>query len=1225
MSPSPGSSDLPPNELSPLTQQRSYSSRHSYHRPSCQNLQSHDNAECDHGSLSPHASPPSSPRLRAHHSTGSVPTRGGGGAHDGPPQLREQGYGGMSAARKDLRHKLLGDALAEGLLGDGVEDSSETQPLLDSSTSSADQNGNVKGGNSGNVYKSTTQELAERHNVQGRRKMYLTYYLPIFNWLPQYSWRFLQGDVVAALTMASFYIPMALSYAENLGHLPPINGLYSFVFNPFIYALLGTCPRMVVGPEAAGSLLVGTVVRMSVDKGATGEADGEMNARVAGVVTGMAGAVILIAGLTRLGFLDSVLSRPFLRGFISAIGFVIFVDQLIPEMGLGERTHHAGGVAHGSSAAKVAFLVQNVRFAHGATCAVSAVSFVIIMVARELKKRLQPKYPKVAYIPDRFVIVVLSAVFAWRFDWQGKGIDILGTIKSHSGSPFPFRFPFIPSHMSHIREAMGTSFLIALLGFFESSVAAKSLGGGEGRQGEGIQGMSLSANRELVALGVANVVGGCFMALPAFGGYGRSKVNSSTGGKTGMSSILLSIITALCVLFLLPYFYYLPKAVLSAMISVVAYSLIEEAPHDIIFFIKIRGWMELLLMSLIFISTFFYSLGVGIALGIGLSILQVIRHSTKPRIQILGKVPGSTDQFENAELSPETLEFIEGCLIVKIPEPLTFANTGDLKSRLRRLELYGTNAAHPALPRVRAPEHNSNIIFDVHGVTSIDGSGTQVLAEIIDSYVSRRVRVFFCRVPAQSSQVYTMFEKSGIVERSGGPRHFVKSVDEALKMSELESNTEYYRDNEAIANASNAVLRSLDPAPVLHFTLNRRGGPFSPTNSSSDIVDLSYLQKELEKVKSRFSLTKREVKGNRLVRKAKTNAAGGREDGALMGQVAENGTWHAMFSIGDPSQVIEVDLNMLVSDFYVITTTSKGGSMFEDFFSKSYTKSDQRPYPMCSLPTDNFQLPTINRSVPVSFTHCRPRKSSRNTLGPSGGVLGLAPSEHLSQTKSTPILKQLVESKVVERPVFSLTLINNHQGVLSVGGTAARAVELAEEQTKTNLDKIGASTLNDDVLEEEKPTLLKRGQTMKQHDELRPELEQGWAWSKTHGAEGWWQILMQAVWVDGFKILQNQALVVDINSPFILAPPIAAKSFYAAVSGSFALPPPHSSFYAFPCLNPPKVAFEIGNQKFPFAHGPRGQFSDWKGQRAGKSYLPQSLMRKSTRVSASVTKQAGKG
>lgn len=285
------------------------------------------------------------------------------------------------------------------------------------------------------------------------------------------------------------------------------------------------------------------------------------------------------------------------------------------------------------------------------------------------------------------------------------------------------------------------------------------------------------------------------MALPAFGGYGRSKVNASTGGRTPMSSIILSLITIICVLFLLPYFYYLPKAVLSAMISVVAYSLIEECPHDILFFLHIRGWGELAMMFLIFFSTMFYSLSLGIALGVGLSVLQVIRHSTKPRIQILGKVPGTTDKFENAELNPETIEFIEGCLIVKIPEPLTFANTGDLKNRLRRLEFYGTNAAHPALPRVRAEENNRNIIFDVHGVTGIDGSGTQVLAEIVEAYVKRGVRVFFCRLPSKRSDVYKKFELSGIIKMCGGERCFVTSVEEALRMTELEDLEEYYRDH----------------------------------------------------------------------------------------------------------------------------------------------------------------------------------------------------------------------------------------------------------------------------------------------------------------------------------------------------------------------------------------------------------------------------------------------
>ena len=361
-------------------------------------------------------------------------------------------------------------------------------------------------------------------------------------------------------------------------------------------------------------------------------------------------------------------------------------------------------------------------------------------------------------------------------------------------------FPFDTSHLKYAGDAVNTALIIALLGFFESSVAAKSLGSGDHTK-DGVQ-LPLSANRELIALGTANMTGGLFMALPAFGGYGRSKVNASTGGLTPMSNIFLSIITILSTVFLLPYFYYLPKGVLCAMVSVVAYSLVEEAPHDIKFFLKIRGWSELLLMGLIFGVTIIWDLKRGIGIGIGLSILRLIRHSVRPRIQILGRVPGTTNQFANAELDPDSLEFVEGCLIVKIPEPLTFANTGNLRSRLSRLEDHGTGAAHPALPRIRRREHNKNVIFDVHGVTSLDGAGAQVLSEIVESYRKRDVRVFFCRVPSERSPVYQLFDKSGIIEMCGGSRHFVKSVEEALRMADLERLTEEFGSSNVTPSSS---------------------------------------------------------------------------------------------------------------------------------------------------------------------------------------------------------------------------------------------------------------------------------------------------------------------------------------------------------------------------------------------------------------------------------------
>lgn len=227
------------------------------------------------------------------------------------------------------------------------------------------------------------------------------------------------------------------------------------------------------------------------------------------------------------------------------------------------------------------------------------------------------------------------------------------------------------------------------------------------------------------------------------------------------------------------------------MISVVAYSLIEEAPHDIHFFYHTRSYPELALMAVIFLATIFYSLPLGIAIGIGLSLLRVIRHSTRPRIQILGRVPGTADRFENAEAHPERLEFIEGCLIVKVPEPLTFANTGDLEKRLKRIEAHGTQDAHPALPSLRRPSHmqNKNIIFDIHGVTSLDGAGAQVLAEIVKGYRDRGVRVFFCRVPSDkaASKVWSLLLSSGIVDLCGGTAHLVGTVQEALRLTEAES------------------------------------------------------------------------------------------------------------------------------------------------------------------------------------------------------------------------------------------------------------------------------------------------------------------------------------------------------------------------------------------------------------------------------------------------------
>ena len=370
----------------------------------------------------------------------------------------------------------------------------------------------------------------------------------------------------------------------------------------------------------------------------------------------------------------------------------------------------------------------------------------------------------------------MTAIVTWRLDLVSRGLDILGSLDTPKSALPYFHWPF--GDLNLVGEVFSTSFMIALLGFFESSVTAKSLK----PEVPALQDTSLSANRELIALGTANVVGGCFTTLPAFGGFGRSKLNVQTGGLTPMSNIFLSVISLLCVFFVLPYLYYVPKAVLSAMASAVGISMMEECPHDIKFLLKVRAWREIALMATVFLTTVCWSMSAGVSVGIILTLFTLVRHSSRSRIKILGRVSGNGDTFEDAELAPDSDQF-DRCLIIRIPEPVTFANVGDLRTRLRRFEHYGmhADAQHPSHPRIR--EDDMYLIFDVPGLTEIDACGAQILTEIVQEYTKNGAQVIFCRL--RPTRVLETFRRSGIVDACGGMQNFVDGIEDALRVAGL--------------------------------------------------------------------------------------------------------------------------------------------------------------------------------------------------------------------------------------------------------------------------------------------------------------------------------------------------------------------------------------------------------------------------------------------------------
>lgn len=161
--------------------------------------------------------------------------------------------------------------------------------------------------------------------------------------------------------------------------------------------------------------------------------------------------------------------------------------------------------------------------------------------------------------------------------------------------------------------------------------------------------------------------------------------------------------------------------------------------------------------------------------------------------------------------------------------------------------------------------------------------------------------------------------------------------------------------------------------------------------------------------------------------------------------------------LGSPIQKIEMDIDMLTKDFAITTTSSNLGSRFEDFFSSTYTENAFGiiPFPNCAFPHDLTLLPSANLSFDLQFAHCKPRRQSRDTLLPSGALLGLAPSKSLSQLgdELPDFFDQLVGQNIVENDVFSLHLINGEEGILSIGGTIADAIARVEERIEGFLGK----------------------------------------------------------------------------------------------------------------------------------------------------------------------------
>ncbi|KAI0295278.1 sulfate anion transporter [Russula brevipes] len=578
------------------------------------------------------------------------------------------------------------------------------------------------------------------------------YYIPSLYWIPNYTLSLFGGDLTAGLTVACMLIPQSVSYATSLAKLSPVTGLFSASIPAIVYALLGSSKQLNVAPEAALSLLVGQTVTSILradphNRPANPEAIGFA---VATAITLQVGLISFILGFFRLGFIDVVLSRALLRGFVAAIACIILIEQLIPMLGLTALEHKLNPE---TTLEKILFLVEyGFTRGHRPTAFVSTCALVALVMLRMLKASLR-RFKWVVRIPEVLIVVIISTILSDEFRWDDDGIAILGNVPIHTGGHF-IKFPFHHHSVPYLRQTTSTAVLISIIGFLDSIVAAK--------QNAARYSYSISPNRELVALGAANLAGAFVPGtLPAYGSITRSRINGEAGARTQMASIICAAIVLLATFFLLPWLYYLPKCVLGSIVCLVVYTLLAETPEDVIFYWKTRAWIDMTLMTLTFVLTIIWSVQVGVTVSLIISLLLVVRRSSKTRMTILGHIPG-TDRWEPIDESPGAEEDVPGVLIVRIRENLDFANTAQIKERLRRLELYGVHRSHPADTPLRQPA--SVFIFHLADVNTCDASAVQIFYELFESYRGRGVGVFITHLRAGPR---VMFERAGIVKLLG--------------------------------------------------------------------------------------------------------------------------------------------------------------------------------------------------------------------------------------------------------------------------------------------------------------------------------------------------------------------------------------------------------------------------------------------------------------------------
>ena len=535
---------------------------------------------------------------------------------------------------------------------------------------------------------------------------------PILEWLPEYNQSKFYGDLSAGLTVGVMLIPQGMAYAMIAG-LPPIFGLYAAFIPQLVYALMGTSGKLGVGPVAMDSLLVASGL------GALSLSGIDQYIQMAVFLALFMGGIQVFMGLVKMGFLVNFLSKPVINGFTSAAAIIIGLSQLKHLLGT-----------------EIARSNQLQHLLYNAYLTVDEIHFGTLFIGLSgilgilLLNKISPK------IPAALVITILGILAVWGFGMDEAGVKIVSNIPS--GLP-ELKLP-TEYVLSNMNELFPIALTLSLVAFMEAISVAKAV---EDEQSN----LSLRPNQELIALGFANIVGSLFQSYPTTGGFSRTAVNNQLGASTPMSLIISAAIVGATLFFLTPLFYYLPNAVLAAIIMVAVTGLIDlKYPK--------RLWNyrkdEFGLLAFTFIVTLTVGITQGILFGILLSLLLMVYRTAQPHYAVLGNIKGSK-YYRNINRFKEDVDEDLEVLIFRFDAQLYFGNKDFFKSELStQIE--------------SKKESLKSIIINAESINYIDSSGVFMLDKFIAKLQKQGYGVY---IAGAIGPVRDIIKNSGLEERIG--------------------------------------------------------------------------------------------------------------------------------------------------------------------------------------------------------------------------------------------------------------------------------------------------------------------------------------------------------------------------------------------------------------------------------------------------------------------------